>query len=101
VRCRGIAPSSGGSDFAARNPPMAAAFAGTFDRPRVCSMSTTWTITSGLNVVSAHVVIARDADSAKVLDRLCECLSGDFDIEHSTFQLEREDRRLLEDRAHA
>jgi cobalt-zinc-cadmium efflux system protein len=60
-----------------------------------------WTITSGLNVVSAHVVIARDAESAKVLDRLCECLSGDFDIEHSTFQLEREDRRLLEDRAHA
>jgi cobalt-zinc-cadmium efflux system protein len=60
-----------------------------------------WTITSGLNVVSAHVVIARDADSARVLDFLCGCLSGDFDIEHSTFQLEREDRSHLEERAHS
>jgi cobalt-zinc-cadmium efflux system protein len=60
-----------------------------------------WTITSGLNVVSAHVVVARDADTADVLDRLCGCLSGDFDIEHSTFQLERDDRRRLEERAHA
>jgi cobalt-zinc-cadmium efflux system protein len=60
-----------------------------------------WTITSGLNVVSAHVVIARDADSAGVLDRLCGCLSGDFDIEHSTFQLECEDRSRLEERPHS
>jgi len=60
-----------------------------------------WTITSGLNVVSAHVVVAPDCDGAAVLDRLCGCLSGDFDIEHSTFQLEREDRRRLEERSHA
>lgn len=60
-----------------------------------------WTITSGLNVVSAHVVIRRDADGGAVLDSLCRCLSGDFDVEHSTFQLEREDRRRLEERAHA
>ncbi len=60
-----------------------------------------WTITSGLNVISAHVVIRRDADGSEVLDSLCRCLSGDFDIEHSTFQLEREDRRPVEDRAHA
>ena len=43
-----------------------------------------WTITSGLNVVSAHVVMQPDADPPAVLDALCRCLSGDFDIEHST-----------------
>jgi len=47
-----------------------------------------WTITNGLNVVSAHVVLGEGADSGIVLDRLMECLRGDFDIEHSTFQLE-------------
>ena len=60
-----------------------------------------WTITSGVNVVSAHVVIADGADPAAVLDELCRCLSGDFDIEHSTFQLESADRRPLEHLHHA
>ena len=60
-----------------------------------------WTITSGMNVVSAHVVIEPGADPPAVLDELCRCLSGDFDIEHSTFQLESTDRRRLEERAHA
>ena len=56
-----------------------------------------WTITSGMNVVSAHVIAAPDADPAAVLDHLCECLAGFFDIEHSTFQIETADRRRLED----
>jgi cobalt-zinc-cadmium efflux system protein len=60
-----------------------------------------WTITSGMNVVSAHVIIAPDAQPSAVLDHLCECLSGFFDIEHSTFQIETADRRRLEDAAHA
>jgi cobalt-zinc-cadmium efflux system protein len=60
-----------------------------------------WTITSGLNVLSAHVVIEPDADPPAVLDELCRCLSGDFDIDHSTFQLETTDRQRLEERAHA
>ena len=60
-----------------------------------------WTITSGLNVVSAHVVLDAGADAPAVLDHLCTCLSGIFDIEHSTFQLESGDRRRLEERAHA
>ncbi len=59
-----------------------------------------WTITSGMNVVSAHVVLAVGADAARTLDALCACLSGDFDIEHSTFQLEAADRRRLEERSH-
>jgi cobalt-zinc-cadmium efflux system protein len=60
-----------------------------------------WTITSGMNVVSAHVVISEEAVPSLVLDSLCGCLSDDFDIEHSTFQLETVDRRRLEERAHA
>ncbi|MEO6350056.1 MAG: cation diffusion facilitator family transporter [Candidatus Limnocylindrales bacterium] len=60
-----------------------------------------WTITSGLNVLSAHVVIDEKADPPAVLDELCQCLSGDFDIEHSTFQLESADRRRLEEAHHA
>jgi cobalt-zinc-cadmium efflux system protein len=60
-----------------------------------------WTITSGMNVVSAHVVLEEGADPPEVLDELCRCLSGDFDIEHSTFQLETADRRRLEERHHA
>jgi cobalt-zinc-cadmium efflux system protein len=60
-----------------------------------------WTITSGMNVVSAHVILAEGADGAKALDTLCSCLSDDFDIEHSTFQLETIDRRRVEERSHA
>jgi cobalt-zinc-cadmium efflux system protein len=59
-----------------------------------------WTITSGMNVVSAHVVLRPDSDGAAVLDVLCSCLAGDFDIDHSTFQLESPDRRRLEGAAH-
>lgn len=60
-----------------------------------------WTITSGMNVVSAHVILAEGADGAGTLDALCACLSDDFDIEHSTFQLETSDRRRVEERSHA
>ena len=59
-----------------------------------------WTITSGMNVVSAHVVVQDRAEPARVLDNLCRCLMGDFDIEHSTFQLETTDRRPIEERMH-
>jgi len=40
-------------------------------------------------------------EPAVTLDALCLCLSSAFDIEHSTFQLETEDRRRLEQRSHA
>lgn len=53
-----------------------------------------WTITSGVPVVSAHVVVD-DAELAQhghgaILDRLHHCLAGHFDIAHSTFQIEPE-----------
>jgi len=47
-----------------------------------------WTITSGMNVVSAHVVLKEDAVPGAILDGLGLCLSDDFDIGHSTLQLE-------------
>jgi cobalt-zinc-cadmium efflux system protein len=51
-----------------------------------------WTITSGLPVLSAHVVvdpgIVDDGQCATMLDRLQDCLRGHFDVEHSTFQIE-------------
>jgi len=47
-----------------------------------------WTITSGMNVVSAHVVLGPEGIPGDVLDHLGRCLSDDFDIAHSTFQLE-------------
>ena len=53
-----------------------------------------WTITSGLPVLSAHVVVTEEALAAghggRVLDALCECLGEHFDVEHCTFQIEAE-----------
>ena len=51
-----------------------------------------WTITSGVPVFSAHVVVedgvlnARGAD--QLLDKLVTCLGSHFDTDHCTFQLE-------------
>jgi cobalt-zinc-cadmium efflux system protein len=51
-----------------------------------------WTVTSGLPVLSAHVVIEddcfNDGHAPRLLDQLQACLAGHFDVEHSTFQLE-------------
>ena len=53
-----------------------------------------WTITSGLPVLSAHVVVSDGALAAghggRVLDALCSCLGDHFDVEHCTFQIEGE-----------
>jgi cobalt-zinc-cadmium efflux system protein len=55
-----------------------------------------WTITSGMNVVSAHVVLRPDANAGDILDHLGMCLAEDFDIDHSTFQLETPEHVLWE-----
>lgn len=49
-----------------------------------------WTITSGVPVMSAHVVVAEEdlRDTGRMLDELHACLTGHFDVEHSTLQLE-------------
>jgi cobalt-zinc-cadmium efflux system protein len=58
-----------------------------------------WTITSGMNVVSAHVVLAEDAKPGDILDHLGTCLADDFDVNHSTFQLETPEHVAWEARA--
>jgi cobalt-zinc-cadmium efflux system protein len=51
-----------------------------------------WVVASDLPAVSAHVVVAdrtfADGDAPRLLDQLQACLSGHFDVAHSTFQLE-------------
>ncbi len=51
-----------------------------------------WTITSGMPVLSAHVVVTdavlADGHGGQVLDALCGCLGSHFDVAHCTFQLE-------------
>jgi cobalt-zinc-cadmium efflux system protein len=63
-----------------------------------------WTITSGMPVLSAHVVLTDEAlvDGAggRVLDALCACLADHFDVEHCTFQLEAVGHAEHESAAH-
>lgn len=51
-----------------------------------------WTITSGMPVMSAHIVVDDDVvamgDAQAVLERLHGCLSEHFDVDHSTLQIE-------------
>lgn len=64
-----------------------------------------WTITSGMPVLSAHIVVAQDAPAdgggGRVLDQLGECLAGHFDVAHCTFQLEAPGHREHELSHHA
>jgi cation diffusion facilitator family transporter len=63
-----------------------------------------WTITSGQPVLSAHVVVSdevlADGHGGRVLDALCSCLDGHFDLEHCTFQLESASHRGHESPVH-
>ena len=56
-----------------------------------------WTITSGLPVLSAHVVVddhtLTGGHTGTVLDALRACLAEHFDVAHSTFQIESEQHR--------
>ncbi|MFC7217529.1 cation diffusion facilitator family transporter [Streptomyces polyrhachis] len=51
-----------------------------------------WTITSGMPVLSAHVVVSKkvldSVDHEELLHDLQGCLGEHFDVEHCTFQLE-------------
>jgi cobalt-zinc-cadmium efflux system protein len=64
-----------------------------------------WTITSGMPVFSAHVVVEDDVLSARgadqVLDKLTSCLGSHFDTEHCTFQLEPASHSEHESHQHA
>lgn len=51
-----------------------------------------WQLTSGVPVMSAHVVVGdeafADGGQGRVLDALGDCLRDHFDVAHSTFQVE-------------
>jgi cobalt-zinc-cadmium efflux system protein len=51
-----------------------------------------WTLTSSLPILTAHVVVTDEClntgEAGRVLDHLQECLSGHFDVAHSTLQFE-------------
>jgi cobalt-zinc-cadmium efflux system protein len=62
-----------------------------------------WTITSGLPVLSAHVVVKTEAladGTGPILVDLAACLDGHFNIEHSTIQIEPEGHALGEHAMH-
>jgi cobalt-zinc-cadmium efflux system protein len=62
------------------------------------------TVASGLPVLTAHVVVDdgcfHDGRLPPLLDELQDCLAGHFDVEHSTFQFEREVHVEHEPQAH-
>jgi cobalt-zinc-cadmium efflux system protein len=63
-----------------------------------------WAITSGAPVFSAHVVVTKElferGGTGALLDELSGCLTGHFDVEHSTFQLEPAEHAEHEERFH-
>lgn len=63
-----------------------------------------WTVTSGMPVLSAHIVVEdecfHDGHIPQVLDQLQTCLAGHFDVEHSTFQLEPKSHAAHEQPVH-
>ena len=64
-----------------------------------------WTLTSGVPVLSVHVVVDEavlaDGGGGRVLDALADCLGDHFDVEHCTFQLEPPTHAAHERRLHA
>lgn len=50
-----------------------------------------WTISSGKDALSAHVIIEPEASHKETLDRLQERLRSEFNIDHLTIQLELRD----------
>ena len=47
-----------------------------------------WTLTSGMNVATAHLVLANGGDAHEVLQAAQRILRGDYAIEHATLQVE-------------
>jgi cobalt-zinc-cadmium efflux system protein len=56
-----------------------------------------WTLTSEMEVATAHLMIAAGADSHAVLDRARELLAERHGIAHSTLQVEPDDHRGCQD----
>ncbi|MGH3620532.1 MAG: cation diffusion facilitator family transporter, partial [Sciscionella sp.] len=50
-----------------------------------------WTLTSGMEVVSAHLAIAGGGEEPKVLHAAQQLLAERYDISHATLQVEPKD----------
>jgi cobalt-zinc-cadmium efflux system protein len=63
-----------------------------------------WTITSGMPVMSAHVVVDEEtlagSGPGPVLARLSDCLDAHFDVAHCTFQIEPVGHQEQESQVH-
>ena len=55
-----------------------------------------WCLTTRQIALSAHAVVAADADRDRVLAEMCHLLQSKFDIHHLTLQLECNNRRVHE-----
>jgi cobalt-zinc-cadmium efflux system protein len=56
-----------------------------------------WTLTSDMEVATAHLMVASGADSHAVLDRARQLLADRHGISHSTLQVEPDDHRGCDD----
>jgi cobalt-zinc-cadmium efflux system protein len=60
-----------------------------------------WTLTSGREAMSAHVVVNDTGDSDRLLEELHHVLHARFGVDHTTIQLEREPQAPLQIKARA
>lgn len=55
-----------------------------------------WEVTSQFPALSAHVIVTRDADCHRARLELAELIEREFDIHHTTLQVEHEPERLVQ-----
>jgi cobalt-zinc-cadmium efflux system protein len=56
-----------------------------------------WTLTSDMEVASAHLMVAAGTDTHAVLDQARELLGASYGVHHATLQIEPDDHRGCED----
>jgi cobalt-zinc-cadmium efflux system protein len=56
-----------------------------------------WTLTSAMDVATAHVMVRNETDHHAVLDQARTLLRDSYGIDHATFQVEPEDHQGCED----
>ncbi|HEU4905221.1 MAG TPA: cation diffusion facilitator family transporter [Solirubrobacterales bacterium] len=55
-----------------------------------------WEVTSGFPALSAHVTVSKDADCHRARLELAELIEREFDIHHTTLQVEHEPERIVQ-----
>jgi cobalt-zinc-cadmium efflux system protein len=53
-----------------------------------------WTLTSGINILTAHVTVSNAENYQSMLSRITEMVYRDFKISHATIQLESKDNEM-------